>query len=98
MAKLLYSHNNIDLFQSLDDVKRTINRRIEEQQTSVPEQGTTAQGTTVQGQGTTVQGQGLATPAAGPSIGQVAGITTPTPDKTVRERILEEDPLFRGIA
>ena len=87
---------NIDLFRSLNDVKKTINDR---RQAETAEQAPTqVQGTTAQGQGTTAQGQGLATPAAGPSIGQVAGITTPTPDKSVRERILEEDPLFRGIA
>lgn len=55
---------NIDLFKSLDDVRRTIDR---ESIPTVPEQGTTAQGTTV-------QGLPLATPAAGPSTGQIAGV------------------------
>ena len=87
---------NIDLLRSLTDVKRTLN---EKRQAETAEQAPAqVQGATAQRQGTTVQGQGLATPAAQPSIGQVAGMATPTSDKSVRERILEEDPLFRGIA
>jgi len=71
---------NIDLFKSLDDVKRTIDRKSP---ATTPVQGTVAQT-----QGTTAQGQPLATPAAGPSTGQIAGLS-----KTAAQRLKERDPL-----
>ena len=80
---------NIDLFKSLNDVKRTIDRQ------AAP---------TVSQQGTTAQAPGLTANvppigAAPPGSNQLAGLTQGAPQtKTVRERILEDDPLFRGIA
>ena len=74
-------YDNIDLFKSLDSIRRTIDRER-------PPPVFTPTETTAQGQGTTVQGEGLATPAAGPSTGQIAGLT-----KTPTERFKEREPL-----
>jgi hypothetical protein len=74
-------YDNIDLFKSLDSIRRTIDRER-------PSPVFTPTETTAQGQGTTVQGEGLATPAAGPSTGQIAGLT-----KTPTEKFKERDPL-----
>ena len=70
----------IDLFKSLDDVRRTIDRKSPAT--------TPVQGIVEQPQGTTAQGQPLATPAAGPSTGPIAGLS-----KTAAQRLKERDPL-----
>jgi hypothetical protein len=86
-------YNNIDLFQSIDDVKRTINRRIEQGQEPAPAQ----QAPAAQAPGLTANVPPIG--AAPPGSNQLAGLTQGAPQtKTVRERILEDDPLFRGIA
>ena len=78
-------YDNIDLFKSLDSIRRTIDRER-------PPPVFTPTETTAQGQGTTVQGQGLATPAAKPSIGPVAGLP-----KTPSQRLREGDPLAEEV-
>tara|TARA_R100000805_G_scaffold3729_1_gene4739 strand:- start:244 stop:558 length:315 start_codon:yes stop_codon:yes gene_type:complete len=75
---------NFDLFKSIDDVKRTIERRAPSTEAG--------QETVAQAQGTTAQGLPLATPAAGPSIGQVAGLP-----KTPSQRLKEGDPLAEEV-
>ena len=75
---------NFDLFKSIDDVKRTIERRASPAEAD--------QETVAQAQGTTAQGLPLATPAAGPSIGQVAGLP-----KTPSQRLKEGDPLAEEV-
>ena len=71
--------------------KRTINRRIEQGQEPAPAQ----QAPAAPGPTANVPPIG----AAPPGSNQLAGLTQGAPQtKTVRERILEDDPLFRGIA
>jgi hypothetical protein len=81
-------------FSLLDDVKRTI------RQTGLNK----VQNLLLLNKGPAAQAPGLTANvppvgAAPPGSNQLAGLTQGAPQtKTVRERILEDDPLFRGIA
>ena len=83
LERIKQSYQNFELLKSIDDLKRTLIRKA-------PPPSPTE--TTAQGQGTTVQGTPLATPAAKPSIGPVAGLP-----KTPSQRLREGDPLAEEV-